>query len=292
MSAASKVLELLLSLSGASREVSEKRFYKEMRQSAVQTKREKDRLPVCLGVRVEKSVYCGMRYFVFVPPQVESAKSVLYLHGSAYVNPHNAAQIRFAANLAKNTHAKVFFPLYPKLPFVTAAPCFALLNNFFVFLQKKGEVCLVGDSSGGALALALAAERVFATTVVAVSPWLCLNVGENGRLAERDKLLSLSKLQYAASLWRGDLDEKDVRVSPFYANLKGKTVLLFAGECERFRFDAAEFFQNQVKCGAKITYEEGREQQHCYPLFPTPEGKRAREMIYREVCRFLYGGMK
>ena len=292
MSVASKIVELILSLSGASREISEKRFYKEMRKSAVQSKKERDNLPVGLGVRVEKGVYCGMRYFVFVPPQVECAKSVLYIHGSGYVNPYCTAQIRFASGLAKNTHAKVFFPLYPKLPFVTAAECFALLFNYFAFLQKKGEVCLVGDSSGGALALALAAERKTATTVVAVSPWLRLSIGEEGRTARCDKFLSLSKLQYAATIWRGDLDEKDVRVSPFYADFKGKRILLFAGEYERFCPDAADFFREQSMKGAKIEYEEGREQQHCYPLFPTPEGKRARERIYREVCHFLYGRKK
>ena len=292
MSVASGVIEFLLRLSGASKEISERTFYKEMRKRAAECKRGERRVPRFVGVKVEKGVYCGMNYFVFIPPQVDTIKSVMCLHGSGYLNCYRRSQVKFAAELAKNTHAKVYFPLYAKLPFATALSCFALLNNFYSFLKKRGEVCFVGDSSGGALALALAAEHRSARFVVAVSPWLKLPVGKEGRMVQSDKMLSVTKLDFTATLWREGVMENDVRVSPFYGEYSGKELLLFAGERELFRPDILRFFSEKAKNGASVTYEEGKGQQHCYPLMPTPEGKRARKIIFQWINRALYGDKK
>ena len=288
MSVTSGLIECLLRLSGASREISENTFYKQMRKNAVKNKRGKRR-PRFLGVKVEEGVYCGMKYFVFVPPQVDTAKSILYVHGSGYVNVYRRAQVRFAACLAKNTHAKVYFPLYAKLPYATVLPCFALLNNYYVFLKKRGEVLLVGDSCGGTLALSLAAEHISARSVVAISPWLRIFIGEEGRYVQSDLMLSFSKLDYAAKLWSEGVGEEDVRVSPLFGNYAGKNVLLFAGEREIFRPDAARFFHEKSMAGATVTYVEGKGQQHCFPLMPTPEGARARKMIFEKMRSLLYG---
>lgn len=288
MSVASGLIECLLRLSGASKDISESAFYKQMRKNAVKNKRGR-RLPRFLGMKVERGVYCGMEYFVFVPPQVDTAKSILYVHGSGYVNVYRRAQVRFAACLAKNTHARVYFPLYAKLPYATVLPCFALLNNYYAFLKKRGEVCLVGDSCGGTLALSLAAEHDSAKSVVAISPWLRLSIGEEGRAVQSDVMLSFSKLDYAAKLWGKGVGEDDVRVSPLFGDFKGKNILLFAGEKEVFRPDAARFFREKSMAGATVTYVEGKGQQHCFPLMSSPEGARAREVIFKKMRLLLYG---
>ena len=289
MSAASMIIEWLLCCSGASEEISEKAFYQWMRKNAIKNEKETKRLPLLHGVKVVHGVYCGMNYFVFTPREIDSTKTILYIHGSGYVCPHQRMHLRFAAALARNLHVKVYFPLYPKLPFATIRSCFALLNNYYAFLHKKGEVLLVGDSSGGALALSLAAEQPSIESIVAISPWVLLSIGEEGRRVESDKILSLSKLDYAARLWRDDVDEIDVRVSPFFGDYSHKNIMLFVGERERFRPDVYRFFREQSGLGSEITYIEGLGQQHCYPLMSTPEGKEARETIYRKLRGILYG---
>ena len=289
MSVASGIAEFLLRLSGASREISEKNFYKLMRRKAIKWKRGERSAPRFCGVKVEREVYCGMPYFVFVPPEVDTAKCVMYLHGSGYVNNYRRAQVRLAAEIAENTHAKVYFPLYVKLPFCTVLPCFALLNNYFAFLRKRSVVCLAGDSSGAALALSLAAEHRSVRSVVAISPWLRLPVGEEGRKVKSDKMLSFSKLDFAARLWREGVTEEDVRVSPIFGEYAGKKILLFAGEKEIFRPDALTFFREKSSHGATVTYVEGRGQQHCYPLMQTPEGRAARRSIFKKIRMDLYG---
>ena len=69
-------------------------------------------------------------------------------------------------------------------------------------------------------------------------------------------------------------------------------MLLFAGEKERFRPDISDFFRKQAERGGKVTYREGKGQQHCYPLYPTPEGREARREIYEKLQNTIYGEKK
>ena len=289
MSMSSRLIERLLLLSGAAKDLSPRRFYRKLRRNAIRYKRgERRRLLLC-GVRAEKSVYCGMPYYVFIPKEVETNKSVLYIHGSAYMNEPRAAQIFFAAEIARKTHAKVYFPIYPKLPLSSVLPCFALLNNFFVFLRKIGRVLLIGDSSGGALALSLAATREEIGEVIAISPWVSLSLSEEARAISTDVMLSSELLDRVGALWAKDLPYEDVRLSPIQGKFKGKSLFLIYGERERFRPDILRFCKEQSDRGATVTCMEGKGGQHCYPLMPTPEGKSARKEIIHRLQRSLYG---
>ena len=288
MSAASHTFEVFFRLIGASKDLSDASFYKKLRRSAV-AYRHPSGAPRFLGVKTESGVYCGMRYYTFVPRHVDTDRSVIYLHGSGYMNAYRRVQSSFAAHLAVKNHCKVYFPLYPKLPCVVAISCFALLNNFVAFLQKKGEVLLVGDSSGGALALSLASERERIKTVIAISPWVSLCVSEEGRAISGDVMLSLSTLDKAAQLWRGELPFDSVKVSPISGNYAGKDLLIFGGGKEILLPDIRTFCHTAAEQGASITFYERKDQQHCYPLMPTPEGREAKEIICQKIRSWLYG---
>ena len=205
------------------------------------------------------------------------------------MNEPRSAQMAFAAELAQKTHALVYFPLYPKLPVSTALPCFALLNNYYLFLRKKSEVLLVGDSSGGALALSLAAARSEIGDVIAISPWVQLSLSEEGRAVMSDVMLSVESLDFAAKLWAEGLPFDDFRVSPIFGAFMGKRIYLTCGGYERFRPDIMRFRSVLSESGATVTYLEGAAQQHCYPLMPTPEGRAARNEIVRWLQKRLYG---
>ena len=287
MSISSRLLEKAFVLSGAARFSSPKSFYKKMRKNAVLQKKGEKIKSCFLGVKKEIAVYCGMRYFLFSPKETDASDVVMYLHGSGYMNAHPAAQERFAANIAKHTHLAVYFPIYPKIPLSTAVSSYAVLNNFYFFLLKKGDVLLAGDSSGGALALALASERKEADFVVAISPWTDLALDERADRMKEDVVLSPETLRRAARLWRYDLPLSDVRVSPTYGDYTGKKIYLFAAEKEIFCPYIREFYEKNRQ-SAEIFYREEAGQQHDYPLFPTPEGRAAREMIYDAISSAAY----
>ena len=172
MSAKSKWIEFLFRIGGVAKPQNPRDFYKKLRKNAIEYKKGEKIPRRVSGVRVEKNVYCGMVYYTFIPKHVESAASVLYLHGSGYMNAHKRAQEIFAAETANRVHAKVYFPIYPKLPICTAVSCHAVLNNFYRFLEKKEKICLVGDSSGASLCLILSEGKAEADKIVAISPWL------------------------------------------------------------------------------------------------------------------------
>ncbi|MBQ9369583.1 MAG: alpha/beta hydrolase [Clostridia bacterium] len=287
MSISAWILERLFTLSGASKPTSPKRFYKALRKNAIVYKRGEGRKACLCGVKVESGVYCGMRYYVFVPKQVDATTSVLYLHGSGYIHSHRAVQERMAATIAKNTHLKVYFPIYPKLPVSTALPCHAVLNNFCTFLLKKGGVLPVGDSSGASLCLALTAERRELTTAVAISPWLDLRLGaEEEEMRLKDKMLCPDRLRYVARLWAYDLPYEDVRLSPINGDYSGKKVWVFVGSKEILCPAARRFSERNRAGNVEVIVGEGM--QHVYPLMPTPEGKQARSRICDIISEAVY----
>jgi len=287
MSISAWILEKVLEIRGASRPTTPKRFYKELRKNAIIYKRGEGRKACCLGVQVEEGVYCGMRYLVFIPKQVDATTSVLYLHGSGYMHPHQAVHERFAATIAKNTHLRVYFPLYPKLPVCTAVSSFAVLNNFCTFLLKKGGVIPVGDSSGASICLALASGRLELTTVVAISPWLDLRMGdEEEEMRSSDKMLCPNTLRYIARLWAYDLPYEDVRLSPIFGSFVDKRIWVFVGSKE-ILYPAACRFRDHSQ-GAELTCIVGEGMQHDYPLTPTPEGRAARLRICDIISEAVY----
>ena len=289
MSLSSRLIEGLLVLSGAAKGVSSECFYRKLRKAAIRADRGIGVPPFLCGVRTEKGIYCGMPYFVFIPKVMETKKAIMYIHGSAYMNAPRTSQFLFAAGLAKKTHARVYFPLYPKLPYSTVLPCFALLNNYYAFLGKQGEIIPVGDSSGAAMALSLALMRSEILDVIAISPWVSLSICEEGRAMSCDVMLSVTLLDHVAELWAKGIPCKDVRLSPAQGIFKGKRLYLTCGDKERFRPDIIAFCREQARQGASITYLEGRGQQHCYPLMPTPEGRTARADIVRYLQKLIYG---
>jgi len=289
MSISSKVIETVFRMRGAAQPISTEKFYRKLRKSAVAYRKGEKAKGCTHGVKRECGVYCGMRYLAFTPKQVDASSLVMYLHGSGYMNSHHAFQERFAASIAKNTHLRVFFPIYPKLPASTAVASIAVLNNFYSFLLKQGDVILAGDSSGAALCLSLAAERKEAHTVAAISPWLRLDLDERAeKMCATDVVLPFDTLRCTAKLWAKDLPFSAVKVSPMYGDFSGKNILLFAAEKELFCPYAREFYERKLAEGANVRYVEGKGQQHDYPLMPTPEGRAARSLLYQAIWEAVY----
>ncbi len=290
MSAKSKWIERIFRLAGVSKPQKPRAFYKKLRKNAIEYKKGEKIPSRVSGVRVDKNVYCGMVYYTFVPQNVESGSSVLYLHGSGYMNAHKKAQERFAAEIAKNVHSKVFFPIYPKLPICTARACHAVLNNFYHFLQKQGRVCMVGDSSGASLCLIMSEGKAEANAIVAISPWLDAELtGIGFGEQKKDVFLSADRLRYIAKLWAYDLPLSSSEMSPLNGSFEGKEILLFCGENEIFLPSVRAFYERCKKNGkVRVEYYEGKDQPHDYPLLQTIEGREARKIVFDTLIRFVY----
>ena len=228
--------------------------------------------PICEEER------CGMRVFIF--NKGAAGGRILYLHGGAYLNRPQKMHWRFWDRLAVKTGLELVVPMYPLLPQHTGDEVFSAVRDLYLSLAEEGrEITLMGDSSGGGLATAVAASGVPAPErILLISPWVDVSLtNPDLREYDNDPLCALYGLRTLGKMWAGWLDISDPKVSPVNADLSGlSNVTVFAGERELLYPDIIRFAEKIP--GAELIVGKGVH--HDYPLYPTPEAKRAmREII-------------
>ena len=80
------------------------------------------------------------------PPQ----RTVVYLRGGAWVNEIASQHWQLAAQIAAEARVQVIVPIYPLVPFTTAAKVVPTVAELVAEkLAHDHNVCLAGDSAGG-----------------------------------------------------------------------------------------------------------------------------------------------
>ncbi len=230
-----------------------------------------------------------------VSPQGASVDSrALYLHGGCYVFEIDPIHWKFVARLAVVARVRVTVPIMALAPAGTASvivPAMADAAASLIAEAGADRVSLVGDSSGGGMALAVAMELrnrglppLHATVLIA--PWLDIS-GTDPRLAEiapSDPWLAVPGTHAAGALYRAELPEDDWRVSPIHGSLAGLgPVTMFSGSRDILNADATRFVPLAAAAGLALDYHEGKGMIHNYPILPMPEGDEARKHIVAAV---------
>ncbi len=157
------------------------------------------------------------------PTGTPAGRAILFLHGGAYMLGSAAAYRGFASQVAIRAGVAVFvldYPLAPEHPFPAAHDA-ALAARRWLGTEGVDQLALVGDSAGGALALAVAGDRHVLPAIAAVavfSPWvdLALTGSSFGDPATRDPIFQPQVLAQAAATYLGGADPRDGRGSPLY----------------------------------------------------------------------------
>lgn len=207
---------------------------------------------------------------------------MLFLHGGVYCYEIDPFHWRLIADLHRRTGLRFVVPIMTLAPLATADVTVPAVADL---AEELGARALLGDSSGGGLALAAAMllrDRGLRPALVLSAPWLDSS-GTAARLAEldaSDPWLAVPGTQAAGALYRGDLPPDDPRVSPLFGALDGLgPVTLFCGTRDILLADAERFIPLAEAAGLPLDAHIGEGMIHNYPLLPTPEGKRAREVI-------------
>ena len=80
------------------------------------------------------------------PPQ----RTVVYLRGGAWVNEIASQHWQLAAQIAAEARVQVIVPIYPLVPFTTAAKVVPTVAELVAEkIAPDHSVCLAGDSAGG-----------------------------------------------------------------------------------------------------------------------------------------------
>jgi len=215
-------------------------------------------------------------------------RAVLYLHGGGYTAGGLDYAKGFGALLASRTRVSVFcvaYRLAPEHKF-PAAPDDAM--EAYQYLLDTGylpeHIVVAGESAGGGLALSLVLRlrdegKPLPACVVAISPWADLTLSGssyNNNVRLDPTLIRESLAYYVIAYAAGHEDE--AYVSPALGDYTGfPPTLLFAGSDEILLSDAKSVYRHLKKANveSKLVVEEGM--WHVYPLYGTPEGKRALE---------------
>ncbi len=225
-------------------------------------------------------------------------RAILYLHGGGYTAGGLDYAKGFGALLAAQTRLTVLCAAYRLAPEhkFPAAQDDAL--EAYQYLLDEGyapeHIAIAGESAGGGLALSLTLRlrderKPLPACVVSISPWadLTLSGSSYRNNVQRDPTLIRESLAYYALAYAAG-HETEAYVSPVLGDFTGfPPSMIFVGGDEILLSDAKTVHKRLKKAGAESTLVVEDGMWHVYPLYGTPEGKRALERMSLFICEKL-----
>ena len=217
-------------------------------------------------------------------------RAILYLHGGGYTAGGLDYAMGFGALLAAQTRLNVFCVAYRLAPEHKFPAAQDDAMDAYQYLLDAGylpeHIAIAGESAGGGLALSLTLrlrdeQKPLPACVVAISPWadLTLSGSSYNNNVQRDPTLIRESLAYYAIAYAAG-HETEAYVSPVFSDYSGfPPCMLFAGGDEILLSDAKTVRKLLKKAGVESTLVVENGMWHVYPLYGTPEGKRALEQM-------------
>lgn len=224
----------------------------------------------------------------------ENRKHILYLHGGAYVEGFVRPHWDFLYKLIKNLNCTITAPDYPLAPVHTFEQTFEMVKDVYIRVLKTvrpENFILMGDSSGGGLALALSQlmrnENISQPgQIILLSPWLDIGL-KNPAIKDidpSDLFLGVEGLRLAGKAYAGDTDEDYYLLSPINGSLEGLgKISVFVGSREILVADARKLKAMAEEKGIEINYREYMGMFHAWMLLNLPESKEARKEIIQLI---------
>ena len=228
--------------------------------------------------------------FTLEPKKDGNKIHILYLHGGGYIYGFNKIHWRFFNTLIKATNCTIITPDYPLAPKFTYKDSFEMVIPLYRELVSKvgGEnIILMGDSSGGGFALAVAQkmrkENIDnANQIILLSPWLDItlkNIDIN-TINSKDPILGISGLRRAGKSYAGDTDPNNYLLSPINGAVDGLgKISVFIGTKDILEADTRKFKRLTGEKGVNINYYEYTDMVHVWMFFNLPESKQAIDQI-------------
>lgn len=230
----------------------------------------------------------------YVNKDAASDYIVFYMHGGGYQHDFSSFHWKFIKKIVEQTDAAVIAPAYHLIPFGTCRDAFDLivpLYKKYAADHPEKKIVVMGDSSGGGLALALTeyfkAEGIrMPDETILLSPWVDVSM-ENPEISEytgKDPWLTVPWLTVCGQHWAGSYDIHDYRVSPICGDVSGlKNITVFLGTRELFYPDVVKFFGMLDNQGNELFI--GQDMMHVFPILPIPEAEEYRAKIFELIKR-------
>jgi triacylglycerol lipase len=178
------------------------------------------------GLDVTHTEFEGMPVLTFTAPE-PTDKVVVAIHGGAYVGKATIFHWWTYTDIARQTGATVVVPDYTLSPAGTAETEVPRMADFISQMSTEHgaeNVSVLGDSSGGGLALLATQELVHRHSMtpghlVLLAPWLDVSMSDPRSAQIDDPLLNVASLAKYGKLWAGDLATDDPLASPLFGSL-------------------------------------------------------------------------
>jgi len=220
--------------------------------------------PIADNVEVELASEGDVSGWWVHPANAQPDRAILFLHGGAYMLGSAEAYCGFASQIASRAGVRVFVLDYPLAPEHPLPAAFDASVAAFHWLGRKGisQVAFVGDSAGGALALAAlqaqGGEMPTVASVVVFSPWIDLTLmGASFRNPQTyDPIFKPEILANAAEKYLNGADSTDGRASPLYAIPDTMPpVAIQVGSDELLLDDAVRYARAAAEKGASVSLD-------------------------------------
>ncbi|WP_104168123.1 alpha/beta hydrolase [Arthrobacter sp. SX1312] len=240
----------------------------------------------------------GIRTITVRPLLGATRSHIIYTHGGIYINELARPHWWIIAELTKRTGAAVTVPLYRLAPESSYREAFPYLVSVFrdvLTTSAPEDVTLMGDSAGGALAVAQTwafrdAGLPAPGRVVAFSPWLDVTATNPDIPAYDavDPMLSVAGGVQAGLWWADGDDPRTPLVSPACAPDDLLAALprtrIYQGTRDVCMADAVVFRDRAVAAGAAVEMKVHPGGFHVFPAFPRlPESRE----VYADIAAFL-----
>lgn len=229
--------------------------------------------------------YAGFRCWTVEPRHATPTRTVMYLHGGAYVNEIFPEHWNLIERIVEGG-ARVVVPLYGLAPEHGYTAAYRLLTDVYrdiLSTVSPSDVAIAGDSAGGGLALGFA-QTLLSTglpqpdRLVLISPWLDLTLQNPGidRLARRDPWLAVPGARECGRAWAEGADPRIPQLSPLGGPLAGIARMdIYIGTRDILFPDVVLLCDRGAAEGAVIDLTICSGAVHVYPLTPTREGRLA-----------------
>ncbi|MBP2366530.1 alpha/beta hydrolase [Pseudonocardia parietis] len=225
------------------------------------------------------------------PRGKRSPVHVLHLHGGGFVEQPGHHHWGLARWLVHRLGATVTLPMYPLAPGADHREIWPVAQHSYErFLSSRPpeDRIVLGDSCGGALALALAQllrdrDEPVPSRIGLFSPWLDLGVTDplSARIAPHDPVLGIEGLRQAGQWYAAGTALDDPEISPVDADLRGLgRIAAFVGTRDLLLADARRLKLDAEEVGQDIELHEYPGMFHNWIMQPlVPEARPARQHL-------------
>lgn len=211
--------------------------------------------PPAAGVTYEEATIGGVPGWWCRPDNPQTNAVILHLHGGGFVVGTAKAYRSFVGQIAARAGAAAFIPDYRLAPEHSFPAAIDDVEAVFRALAATNEVAIVGDSAGGALALALLNSRLPALCAVALSPVTDFTIGGESMCtrADADPYLTPEGVTASVNRYLGGHDPKDPRASALHGDLRDlPPVQLHVGDAEVLLDDSIRYGERHGDCEVHV----------------------------------------